>query len=202
MKYTKMLFGAALAFCLFASCTSTKPVARISVDKQKDYSGNWNGNDIRIVCESIIDDCINSPLIQRFAKKNGHFPYVKLGSIMNLSDEYIDTTIIATTFRNAIINSGELKFVASDSEVVSLRNEQLNQADHAAFGTEAQVGNETAADFMLQGTIKTVIDQNKDTMQKTYYVDVQLYDVESTEVVWTSENADIVKVLNKKRLKF
>ena len=54
---------------------------------------------------------------------------------------------------------------------------------------------------MLQGTIKTVMDQNNATVQKPYYVDVQLYDVESTEIVWTSENADIVKVLDKKRLK-
>ena len=55
---------------------------------------------------------------------------------------------------------------------------------------------------MVQGTIKTVIDQNKDVTQKTYYVDIQLYDIESTEVVWTTENSEIVKVLNKKKLKF
>ena len=114
----------------------------------------------------------------------------------------MDTTIIANKFRNSIINSGEMKFVASDSEVESLRDEQLSQADHVKFGTEAQFGNEQAADFMLQGTIKSVIDQNKDVTQKTYYVDVQLYDIESTEVVWTTENSEIVKVLNKKKLKF
>ena len=113
-----------------------------------------------------------------------------------------DTTIIANKFRNAIINCGEMKFVASDSEVEALREEQLSQADHAKLGTEAQFGNEQAADFMLQGTIKTVIDQNENVTQKTYYVDVQLYDIESTEVVWTTENSEIVKILNKKKLKF
>ena len=127
---------------------------------------------------------------------------MKLGTILNLSDEYIDTTIIANKFRNSIINSGEMKFVASNSEVELLRDEQLSQADHVSFGTEAQFGNEQAADFMLQGTIKTVIDQNKDVTQKTYYFDIQLYDIESTEVVWTTENSEIVKVLNKKKLKF
>lgn len=187
---------------LLVSCVSNKPVSRISAEKQKDLSGNWNDNDIRIVCDSIIDECINSSYIKRFTKKNNRLPYVKLGTILNLSDEYMDTSIIANKFRNAIINSGEMKFVASDSEVESLRDEQLSQADHAKFGTEAQFGNEQAADFMLQGTIKTVIDQNQNVTQKTYYIDVQLYDIESTEVVWTTENSEIVKVLNKKKIKF
>ena len=94
-----------------------------------------------------------------------------------------------------------MKFVASDSEVESLRSEQLAQADHVKVGSEAQVGNETGADFMLQGTVKTVIDQNGKTIQKTYYVDVELFGVESTVVEWSSENSDIVKVLDKKKLK-
>ena len=179
-----------------------KPVSRISAEKEKDLSGNWNDKDIRIVCESIIDECINSTYIKKFTKKNNRLPYVKLGTILNLSDEYMDTTIIANKFRNAIINSGEMKFVASDSEVEALREEQLNQADHSKLGTEAQFGNEQAADFMIQGTIKTVIDQNKNVTQKTYYVDVQLYDIESTEIVWTTENSEIVKSINKKKIKF
>ena len=196
------IFSLVLLSIFFVSCTSTKPVSRISAERQKDLSGNWNDNDIRIVCDSIIDECINSSYIKRFTKKNNRLPYVKLGTILNLSDEYMDTTIIANKFRNAIINSGEMKFVASDSEVESLRDEQLSQADHAKLGTEAQFGNEQAADFMLQGTIKTVIDLNQNVMQKTYYVDVQLYNIESTEVVWTTENSEIVKIMNKKKLKF
>lgn len=196
------IFSLVLLSIFFVSCTSTKPVSRISAERQKDLSGNWNDNDIRIVCDSIIDECINSSYIKRFTKKNNRLPYVKLGTILNLSDEYMDTTIIANKFRNAIINSGEMKFVASDSEVESLRDEQLSQADHAKLGTEAQFGNEQAADFMLQGTIKTVIDLNQNVIQKTYYVDVQLYNIESTEVVWTTENSEIVKIMNKKKLKF
>lgn len=197
--FTIFLFS--LLSLSFFSCATSKGVSRISAEKQKDLSGNWNDIDIRRVCETIIDDCINSSQIKKFTRTNNRLPYVKLGTIMNLSDEYIDTSVISNKFRNAIINSGEMKFVASDYEVESLRNEQLSQSDHAAMGTEAEVGNEQAADFMLQGTVKTVIDQVESTLQKTYYVDIQLYDVESTEIVWSTENSDIVKVLNKKKIK-
>lgn len=190
-----------LIMILAASCSSSKAVSRIRAEKQKDLSGYWNDNDIRIVCDSIIDDCIDSSQISRFTKKNGRLPFVKLGDIMNLSDEFIDTTIISKKFRNAIVNSGEMKFVASDREIVALRQEQLNQADHVALGKEKQIGNETGADFLLQGTVKTVIDQNENIQQKTYYVNVELYDIESSEVVWTSENSDIVKVIKKSKLR-
>lgn len=186
---------------LLGACGSTSSVKRISAEKQRDLSGNWNDRDIRLVCEKLIAECIDSGSFNQFVRKNGRQPFVKLGTILNLSDEYIDTTIIANKFRNAIINSGELKFVANDGEVTALRKEQLNQADHVKVGTEAQVGNETAADFMLQGTVKTVVDQNGKTVQKTYYVDVQLFSVESSEIVWSAENSDIVKLLDRKSLK-
>lgn len=198
-KFAKLFF---VSFLMLSSVAAfAKPVARIDAEKQKDLSGNWNDKDIRQVCETLIDDCVESSIVKKFTKKYGRLPYVKLGPIMNLSDEFIDTTIIANKFRNAILNSGELKFVASDSEVEALRNEQLTQGDHVKMEEAAQMGNETGADFMLQGTVKTVIDQDKKTIQKTYYVDIELFGVESAEVVWTAENSDIVKVIDRKKVK-
>jgi len=198
-KITKLLIASFLL--LNSGVIFAKPVARIDASKQKDLSGNWNDKDIRQVCETIIEDCIESNFVKKFTKKNGRLPCVKLGPIMNLSDEFIDTTIIANKFRNAIIESGELRFVASDSEVEVLRNEQLTQGDHVKMEEAAQMGNETGADFMLQGTVKTVIDQDKKTIQKTYYVDVELFGIESSEIVWTAENSDIVKVIDRKKIK-
>ena len=64
MRKINLLFLISLFLCFF-SCASSKPVARISVEKQKDLSGNWNDNDIRIVCDSIIDECINSNYIKK-----------------------------------------------------------------------------------------------------------------------------------------
>lgn len=191
-----------IMFVFFQFSLYANSISRIDAKKQKDLSGNWNDKDIRLVCENVIDECIESNFVKKFKKKNGRQPYVKVGTIMNLSDEFIDTTIVSNKFRNAIINSGDLKFVASDSEVEALRYEQMNQSDHVKIGEEALIGNEIGADFLLQGTIKTVIDQNGKILQKTYYVDVQLFDVESTEIVWTFENSDIVKVIERKKLRF
>ena len=73
MRKINLLFLISLFLCFF-SCASSKPVARISVEKQKDLSGNWNDNDIRIVCDSIIDECINSNYIKKFSKLSPTMP--------------------------------------------------------------------------------------------------------------------------------
>ena len=82
MKKIVLLSLVLVSIC-FTACVSNKPVSRISATKQKDLSGNWNDNDIRIVCESIIDECIKSSQVKRFIKQKNRLPYVKLGTIFN-----------------------------------------------------------------------------------------------------------------------
>lgn len=190
-----------IAFSLLMPLSAKAKVKRVDSNKQVDLSGNWNDTDIRIVCETLIDECVESRVITNYKKKTGKIPVVKLGTIMNLSDEHIDTTIIANKFRNAIINSGELKFVSSDSEVDELRDERLSQEDYASSETAAAITNETGADFMLLGTLKTVIDSDGKDMVKTYYVNVELHDIETSEILWSAENSDIKKIITRKKVK-
>ena len=199
-KLKGILLLLTLAFAL-TSCGSTK-IERVDADSAIDLSGYWNDTDIRIVTDSLIDECIVSRAVSNFKKENDRLARVKLGTIRNLSDEHIDTTIIANKFRNSIVNSGVLKFVSSDDELDYLRDERLNQEDYTNLETQASMGNETGADFLLLGTIKTVTDVLDNRMVKTYYVDVELHDIETSEILWTSENSDIKKVITRKKAKF
>ena len=125
-----------IAFSLLMPLSAKAKVKRVDSNKQVDLSGNWNDTDIRIVCETLIDECVESRVITNYKKKTGKIPVVKLGTIMNLSDEHIDTTIIANKFRNAIINSGELKFVSSDRVRITLS--QLVKSPFSLFNKYEQ----------------------------------------------------------------
>ncbi len=196
-----LFFLFVISVCLFTGgCASTK-IKRVAADKQIDVSGNWNDTDIRLVCESLIDECVKSRMITDWRKKYGKPPLVKLGEIMNFSDEHIDTTIIADKFRNAIINSGELKFVSSDAEVDVLREERLQQEDFASPDSAASISNELGADFMLLGTLKTVVDSKKNVLVKTYFVNIELHDIETSEILWSAENSEIKKVITRAKVK-
>lgn len=186
-----------------ALCFSAK-VKRVDSDKLTDLDGFWNDNDVRIVCENLIEQCIESPSVRKksaaIEAATGDLPFAIVGKIVNDSSEHIDTSIIEMKLRNAIINSGALNFVASKGERIHLRDEKADQQDHAA---EAKaMDNETAADYMLMGSVKSIVQKDGKKSVRAYFVNVQLVDIESNRIIWTGEDDSIKKIVKKSRVKF
>jgi penicillin-binding protein activator len=187
----------AAAFTLL-SCESTAGVQRVSSDTVTDLSGYWNDTDVRLAVGQIINECLASPRITGFAgKHSGKNPVVIIGSFRNLSDEHIDTGILTKQFEAALVNSGIVDFVASSAERNEIRDERLDQQSNSSEDTAKNLGNETAADYMLQGTIKTIIDSNGGTMTRTYYISTELVDIETNKKVWMNDNSSIKKVVKR-----
>lgn len=197
--------GLFLLCCLFAavlvSCSST--VTRVSSDSVLDVSGEWNETDVQIVSETLIADCLNSITLSRFGiDHDGRLPVIKVGTFKNQSHEHIDTSIITTKLRNAIINSGRAQFVAASSAIDEVRAEKESQQEWASWDSAKSLANETAADFMLQGSIKTIVQKNGKTTVRTYYVYAELVDIETGRIVWTGENEEIKKVIKNNSVRF
>jgi len=183
---------------LAAGCASTPSVARVSSDTQMDLSGYWNDTDVRLVAEDIVKGCLESPRIQNYAKEhNGKAPVVIVGSYRNQSDEHIDTSILTKKLEAALINSGKVDFVANSSERKELNDELEYQQSHASEDTAKNLADETGADFMMQGSVKTIIDSNGKTMTRTYFVTTELISIESHKKIWMNENDSIKKVISR-----
>lgn len=183
---------------LMAGCKSTK-VERVSPDTITDLSGYWNDTDVRIVAESLISDCVNAPAITNYIRNNNALPVVIVGNFRNDSDEHIDTSILTKKFETALINSGKVDFVASSSERGELRQEREEQQTWASEDTAKRLANETGADFMLIGSVKTMVDQMNNTSSRTYWVYAELIDIESNRKLWLGENSEIKKVITKSK---
>lgn len=197
-RFTFILIIASVFICF--SCASTK-VERVDVNTIVDLNGYWNDTDVRIVCESLIDDCISSPRINAFEATKGRVPYVIVDRIRNESDEHMDTEIVSNKIALAIINSGKMEFVSSKKQRESLRQEKLDQADYASENSAKSIGNETAADFMLMGSVKTIVQTSGNKSVRTYYVSIELQDIETNRIVWMGENSSIKKVITKSKSK-
>lgn len=182
------------------SCGSTQ-VARVDSGTVVDLSGYWNDTDMKIVTDSLIAECVASPRVAKFQATKGRQPVVILGKIANRSSEHLDTGILSKRFQTALINSDVLEFVADASQRQALRDEKADQAENA-YDTAKSIGNEQAADFMLQGTVTTIIDTDgKKTSVRTYQVDMQLIDIESNKIIWQGQNSDIKKIVKKAGVK-
>jgi uncharacterized protein (TIGR02722 family) len=196
MKRMMMIVVIVMSIMLMASCASGPKagVSRIDASSVTDLSGYWNDTDVSIVCEALIADCLNSPRVaQAIAAKGGKIPVVLVGKFRNESSEHIDTGIITTKMETAIFNSGKLDFVAGGKVRDELRSERQDQQTNASEATASALANETGADFMLFGTVKSIIDRAGNQSIRTYYVSAEMTNVETNQRMWMATNSDIKK---------
>ncbi len=195
-------FVLTLISAFFVSCASTSTAApvgvtRIDANTTTDLSGYWNDTDVRIVAENLVSQCVNAPAIAAFNNARKTQPVVIVGTFRNQSDEHIDTTIISQKFETALINSGKVAFVASSSERGEVREERNDQQINSSEETAKSLGNETGADFMLIGAVKTIIDSAGNESTRTYYVTAQLIDIETNRKLWMGEDSSIKKYIKR-----
>jgi uncharacterized protein (TIGR02722 family) len=190
-----------VALALFASCSSNPKVTRVDAGAQVDLSGLWNDTDVRIVCSSLINACLESPRVAQEITRRGGTPTVLVGNFRNDSDEHIDTSIISSSMEIAIFNSGKLDFVAGGSARSEIRAERQDQQGNASESTASALGNETGADFLLTGSVKTIIDRAGGTATRTYFVSAELTNIETNGRLWMDQNSEIKKIIQTPKAK-
>jgi uncharacterized protein (TIGR02722 family) len=204
----RRVFIAALCaiLALAAGCSGNPKVNRIDAETQVDLSGQWNDTDVRQVCESLISGALSSPRLNDFikeysAKNGGKIPTVIVGRFRNASSEHIDTSIISGRMRTAIINSGKLEFVEGGEAREDLRSERQDQQSNASAETAAALANETGAQFMLSGEVKSIVDKAGDTTMRTYFVKATMTNIETSRIIWEDENNEIKKIIQRSKVK-
>lgn len=182
----------------FTGC-KTK-VKRVGTEETIDLSGRWNDTDSQLVSAEMIGDLASRSWIEEYTAKNGQEPVVIVGTVRNKSSEHIETETFTKDLERELINSGRVKFVANPIERGELRQERKEQQTWAREETQKRIAAETGADYMLQGGIKTIIDQEGKESVKFYQVDLELVHLESNEKVWIGSKK-IKKLVKRARLK-
>lgn len=189
----------ATAAMLVVGCASVK-VERKAVDETIDLSGKWNDTDSRLVSEEMIADALNRPWLSRFRTAHKQNPVVIVATVRNLSDEHINTRTFVKDLERALLNSGEVAFVAGADERGEIREERQDQAGHSSEATAKEEGMETGADFMLQGSIHTISDRLEGKEVRYYQVDLELIDIESNQKAWIGDKK-IKKFIQRRRFR-
>jgi uncharacterized protein (TIGR02722 family) len=197
MKKTYFLLGAFLF--IFASCSTGTNVKRVDTAQQLDLSGYWNDTDVRIVCEALINDCLRSPRVDQAIRASRTTPTVIVGRFRNESSEHIDTSIISSIMEAAIFNSGRLDFVAGGDVREDIRAERMDQQTNASPETMAKLRNETGADYMLTGTVRTIVDRDGNQTVRTYFVTSEMTNIETNQRMWIGQNSEIKKLITQPR---
>ncbi|NLM00516.1 MAG: penicillin-binding protein activator LpoB [Treponema sp.] len=198
----KALVLISLVILSFICGCQSNSVQRIDPSVSKDLSGYWNDTDVRFIADTLVQECVDAPAIRNYIVQNKKFPTLILGSFKNLSDEHLDTSIVAKKFEAALVNSGKVDFVADSKEREEIRKERVDQLEHASEETAKSLGYEIGADFMLIGTVKTIVDSADGKSVRNYIVNAELIDVETNRKLWVGENSDIKKFISRSKVRF
>lgn len=177
-----------------------KRVSRIDPSSVTDLSGRWNDTDSRLVANALIEQSLAAPWVGRYTNTHGgESPAVIVGSFRNQTLEHIAVNTFISELERAMINSGAVTMVASPQERSEIRAERTDQQEHAQASSRARMAQELGANYMLQGEITAIEDEEGREKVVYYQVDATLTDLESNVKVWAGQHR-IKKYIERARI--
>ena len=185
LKGWQSWFVLSILILTLTACSTT--VTQGAREAPVDLSGRWNDTDSRLTAEALIKDALDRPWSQRFTQVVGRKPAVVMGTVLNRTHEPLNTQTFEKDLERALVQSGQVQFVADAGQRQEVRQERPDQAQHARADTVKPTGQESRADFMLQGTINSLMDELDGTRAVFYQVDLELIDIASDVKVWQGQ---------------
>ncbi len=195
---TVVLAGLAL---VVSGCGHETKVTRVDTGVMTDLSGRWNDTDSQMVAEAMVKEALANPWLGNFTKGKNRQPVVIVGTVLNKSHEHINVQTFVNDLERELTNSQKVTFVAGKGEREEVREERREQAVHAREDTQKAPGKEIGADYMMRGSIATILDEQDGAKAVFYQVDLEMVDLENNVKSWFGQKK-IKKVVEKKRTIF
>lgn len=192
--------GALAMLATLAIACNTKRVARIEPTSVTDLSGRWNDADSRLVANELIAQSLNASWMKRYTESHGgDAPTVIVGDFRNRTMEHIQVGTFIRELEKAFVGSSAVRVVANSSERTGVRSERDDQQQYAIATSRAKLAKEQGAQYMLQGDVQAIEDQEGREKIVYYQVDATLVDLESNEKVWIGQHK-IKKYIDRRRV--
>jgi uncharacterized protein (TIGR02722 family) len=170
---------------LFISCS--RNVTRIDPAKTPDISGGWNYTDSRLTADQMISDALTADWLSTHTQAKSKKPVVIVGMVTNKSHEHIEAETFMKDLERSFITTSKVGLVQSGKKREEMRAEKADQQTNATVSSMKKFGMENGADYILQGSINSIVDAHKKKKTVTYQVDLELTNIETNEVVWIGD---------------
>ena len=184
-----------------SGCGHETKVTRVDTGTVTDLSGRWNDTDSQMVAEAMVKEALANPWLGNFTKGKNRQPVVIVGTVLNKSHEHINVGTFVNDLERELTNSQKVTFVAAKGERDEVREERREQAVHAREDTQKAPGKEIGADYMMRGSIATILDEQDGAKAVFYQIDLEMVDMENNVKSWFGQKK-IKKVIEKKRTIF
>lgn len=191
----KSIFFAAITSLLMITVSCSRQVTRIDPATTPDISGSWNNTDSRLTAEEMINQALTADWLTNHNQAKGKKPVVIVGMVNNKSHEHIEAETFMNDLERSFITTSKVGLVQSGKKREELRGEKADQQTNASQSTMKKFGLENGADYILQGSINSIVDAYKKKKSVTYRINLELTNIETNEVVWIGDKkiAKLVK---------
>src|SRR5688572_13654080 len=170
------------------SLSCAHKVTRIDPGEQVDLSGRWNNTDSRLVAEQMIETVLREKWLGDHQEgHNGQKPVVIVGFVSNKSHEHIEAETFVKDVENSFVTTQKVRLVQGGKKREELRAEKADQQTNSTVSSMKKFGLEQGADFILQGSINSIVDSHKRKKVVYYQVNLELTNIETNEVTWIGE---------------
>ena len=184
-----------------SGCGHETKVTGVDTGTVTDLSGRWNDTDSQMVAEAMVKEALANPWLSNFTKGKNRQPVVIVGTVLNKSHEHINVQTFVNDLERELTNSQKVTFVAAKGERDEVREERREQAVYAREDTQKAPGKEIGADYMMRGSIATILDEQDGAKAVFYQIDLEMVDLENNVKSWFGQKK-IKKVIEKKRTIF
>jgi penicillin-binding protein activator len=175
----------AASILIITSCAHK--VTRIDPSATPDISGNWNYTDSRLTAEEMTNQSLTGKWLGDHLQTKGKRPVVIVGFVTNKSHEHIEAETFMNDLEKSFVTTEKVGLVQSGKKREEMRAEKSDQQTNASVSSMKKFGLEKGADYILQGSINSIVDAFKRNKTVTYQIDLVLTNIETNEVVWIGD---------------
>ena len=173
-------------FPLFLGCAATNPIIKYGDAKAVEtINTDFGSSDMQQIAESMTRSLLESPLVLGARQP----PLVTVADIKNKTSDYIDTKAISTKIRSQLTRSGRVRFAVSISDMQNQIDELKRQNQSGLYSSQStsQMGNMTGSRYRVEGSISSIVKQNKTVKDVYYLFQLSLYNNETGILEWEDE---------------
>ncbi len=174
----------ALAGC---SGNNSPKVSYVSPDSVDTTTINYGSTDLITTAQTLVNQMMSSGAVQNITAGDKR-PVIFIGSMVNNSDQYVDTTALTNAISTPLINGGKFQFV--DMTQVNAVKKQLNFQSHSGMvdpQTATRMGHQLGARYMLYGYVSSINQRNSNEQSLFMQFTLKLMDIKTGVIIWQGE---------------
>ncbi len=160
----------------------------VNVNEERHFDAEFDYSDLRKITQGIANELAASV----FLAKADEAPIMMIAGVQNRTSEYVDTKSLSDRIRTLLFKTKTVRFVNA-ARRTDLLKEQGYQAAHATPESQAEVGRQLGANYMLSGALAEMKNRSGRQVRMSrkelnyYKLTMEVTDLTSGELVWTTE---------------